>query len=163
MLFKKFIKSTVALVVLTSINMAYAQTCNTNIQTNTPNHRYEILNGGKEVKDKLTGLTWQRCNLGQIWNGNTCTGQAIEYDWQNALSKSKALGTGYRLPNVKELKTLINVQCKSPAINASYFPNTESRWYWSSTPYHAVNFREGSDGISQGYYNQNFVRAVKSE
>ena len=48
----------------------------------TPDSRYELLNAGAEVRDTMTNLVWQRCRLGQHWNGSDCTGVAVKYTWQ---------------------------------------------------------------------------------
>lgn len=50
-------------------SLAFAQECRTDIDKTAPDSRYELLNDGKEVRDKKTGLIWQRCSLGQIWDG----------------------------------------------------------------------------------------------
>ncbi len=110
-------------VVLTTLllaNTASAQTCKTDsITATTPDSRFEILAGGSEVKDKRTGLIWQRCSLRQTWDGSTCTGTAKSYNWQQALSQAQALGNGYRLPNIKELQSIVEQQCYNPAINTT--------------------------------------------
>ena len=35
--------------------------CNSNITHTAPDSQYELLNNNTEVKDKQTGLIWQRC------------------------------------------------------------------------------------------------------
>lgn len=146
------------------------QTCKKNsITATTPNSRFEVLGNGGEVKDKQTGLIWQRCSLGQTWNGTSCIGTATQHNWKDALNKSKTVGTGYRLPNIKELKSIVERQCINPAINLQVFPNTQTNDYWSSSPYNnhiyysrMVNFKYG--GENAHYKNSSyFVRAVRSE
>lgn len=41
------------------------------------------------VLDKQNGLMWMRCSLGQTWNGQTCTGTAKEYKWEQAKKQAK--------------------------------------------------------------------------
>ncbi|MDO3664492.1 hypothetical protein [Acinetobacter higginsii] len=55
-----------------------AQTYEEDQTTLTPDSRYELLNSGKEVKDKKTRLIWQRCLVGEQWDGQNCTGD-FEY------------------------------------------------------------------------------------
>lgn len=104
-----------------------------------PNHQpnqFDILGDGSEIHDKATGLIWQRCSLGQTWNGNTCTGEAMHYTWQQAMTASQALGNDYRLPNIKELSSIVNYQCHEPAFDLTLFPATPAEHsYWSSSPY----------------------------
>lgn len=106
--------------------------CSSQIQSNTPNSRYQILNAGSEVKDLKTGLIWQRCSIGQTWTGSTCEGNAQAYTWPQALEKAKMTPL-WRLPNIKELYSLVNIACYNPTINEPIFPNTANDSYWSSS------------------------------
>ncbi|MBD3768229.1 MAG: DUF1566 domain-containing protein, partial [Gammaproteobacteria bacterium] len=114
-----------ALLTLVSLLLAsavQAQTCNpSSIQKTKPDSRYELLSGGAEVKDKKTGLIWQRCPLGMSWNGTTCAGTATPYNWENALAQAATEATNtskpWRLPNLKELKSLVETACYGQAIN----------------------------------------------
>ncbi len=103
-------------------NASYAkQNCNTKAQASTPNSRFELISNGSEVKDKDTGLIWQRCSLGQTYSNNKCVGEAKKYTWQKALYAVKTLsdnsGKNYRLPNIKELSSIVEQRCDHPAIN----------------------------------------------
>jgi hypothetical protein len=62
----------------------HAQTCNANIARTATDTRYSAINDGAEVKDNVTRLVWQRCSLGQRWNGKTCLGTAAAYNWAKA-------------------------------------------------------------------------------
>ena len=48
-----------------------------------PDERYQAVDGsnGAEVKDTQTGLVWQRCMLGQTWEGSACSGNVTPQDW----------------------------------------------------------------------------------
>lgn len=148
--------------------MSYAA-CNTsNIIPTTPNSRYQLLNNNTEVKDLQTNLVWQRCSLGQTWGGVSCTGAATTHTWQNAMSASLNIGGGWRLPNIKELTSLVERACDTPSINPIVFPNTTSNRYWSSTPetrfdnnMWAVYF---ANGIGNSNYKDanHYVRLVRS-
>lgn len=164
-----------ALILMTASLSAHAQTCYHDILPTRPDSRYTLLANGAEVKDKVTGLIWQRCSLGQTWDGNSCSGTAKEYRWQAALTAAKAVGNGYRLPNIRELHSLTERQCHSPAINANIFPNTPSNVFFSSSPHvysksnfvWSVNFDKGNDHIilwlSSSKNSSYYVRAVRSE
>ena len=88
---------------------------------------------GAEVTDRLTGLVWARCSVGQGWNGSTCTGMPSELTHEQALQHA-AGRSGWRLPNRRELFSLADKRCVDPAIDRTAFPNTPSSWYWSSSP-----------------------------
>lgn len=122
--------------------------------------RYELLNNGNEVKDKVTGLIWQRCSVGMEWNGNTCDYKAkrqtypeqypFQMTWMEASKLVKEYGPEWRLPNIKELFSLVDFACIN-AINQKIFPETlvgrmlyelpgqtfnqfDNGAYWTSTP-----------------------------
>lgn len=95
---------------------------------------------GDEVRDTATGLVWRRCTEGQHWNGSRCKGSHLPLSWAAALSRaaSEADRTGqtWRMPNIKELQSLVQITQLNPAIDPVAFPDTVvGPWYWSSTPY----------------------------
>lgn len=65
-------------------------------------------------RDPKTGLYWDRCSVGQSWNGTTCTGEPIKLNWQDAkdyvakFTNQQAKGgyTNWRLPTIEELSTI---------------------------------------------------------
>lgn len=143
---------------------SFAQTCNELVIPSTPFSRFEL--SGNEVKDLKTGLIWRRCSVGQSWDGSGCSGSASAYTWRSAL----ALADGqWRLPNIKELSSLVERSCYDPAVNLSIFPNTASERSWSSSPYKSnrsyawiVNFDNG-DGNAYYKGSSQSVRLVRDE
>lgn len=113
---------------------ARAQTCNPHIPVVAADSRYEVLASEAEVRDSRTGLVWQRCSLGQNWSAGRCNGTASALNWQGALQAARAAGNDWRLPDIKELQSLVEDACQSPAINTALFPGTVNDWYWSSSP-----------------------------
>lgn len=94
--------------------------------------RYTILNliGTSSVTvDNITGLMW-------VTNPVDC-GLSATYTWDNSLTQCEALGyatyTDWRLPNIKELQSIVDYSRQSPAIDPAYFMNTQINNYWSST------------------------------
>lgn len=141
--------------------------CNASMSLSKPNSIYQDhLNG--TVTDTNTGLMWQKCSFGQSWNpGNdandpsddSCDSTGLQASsWHQALVVAQDANTGaeygfadWRVPNVKELTSLLEPACYSPAINSNVFPNTVSGYYFSSSPYAhnaskswAVSFYSGS-------------------
>lgn len=90
------------------------------------------------VLDKTTHLVWQRCSEGQDWQAGTCQGQAGAYTLDEAIARAQALaattGQAWRLPNAKELASLIDTRRDSPAIDLRAFPATPQLRYWTGTP-----------------------------
>lgn len=86
---------------------------------------------GETVLDHLTGLVWtQNANLAEY-----------PMTWQEALdfiagmNRDKAFGyTDWRLPNRRELRSLMSHQARRPALPEGYpFRNVYPGWYWTST------------------------------
>ncbi len=133
---------------------AASQTCNEAIVATTPAARFTL--NGALATDQRTGLTWARCPLGQNWDGAGCTDLPEEYTWQEALQHSASADTAgftdWRLPNIKELASIVELACVGPAINLAIFPDTPSWSFWSASPYAGdsngawyVYFNDGGD------------------
>lgn len=97
--------------------------------------RYQLSPGGAEVTDAQTGLIWRRCAEGMAWNGQTCTGTALNlvHSSAEALAKREAARDkkAWRLPTFKELQSLQVPGQFGQLIDASVFPATPERWFWS--------------------------------
>jgi hypothetical protein len=80
------------------------------------------------VTDTATGLMWQQFEVED---------EVPRTTWEDALTLCESLNhAGYsdwRLPNVKELQSIVDHNAHDPAIDTTLFPNTESFGYWSST------------------------------
>lgn len=116
---------------------AMTQTCLDGVSLLNPASSYTD-NGNGTVTSTVTGLTWRQCPLGQTLSSSACSGDASYGNWETALSDAQALSfAGYsdwRLPNINELRSLVERACTTPAINASLFPLTYSATaFWSST------------------------------
>jgi hypothetical protein len=114
-----------------------AQTCRSQseISATTPDYRFNDHSDGT-LTDIQTGLMWAKCAEGM--SGSECTtGSAINRTWQTALvlagSSSLAGYNDWRLPNINELKSIVEEQCYTPAINLLVFPNTPSWNFWSTS------------------------------
>ena len=129
-------------------------------------------NGNGTVTDNCTSLTWQKCPRGQ--NPSTCAGTVSTIKWTNALSYCQGLslaGTGWRMPNFKELQSIVNYQL-STTIDTTIFPMTEGDAldrYWSSTTSQrpsqeteawGVTFRKEGD-LSMLYVGKTFSERIR--
>ena len=125
--------------------------CIPNEPLTRPDSRYQAVNSdASEVKDLDTGLVWQRCVMGQKWDGKSCTGDAIAQDWN--LAVKTVAGTGWRLPTQKELEGLAEKSCAELALNQTWFGSGPSGWVWTATdlgsPDGAVVVHSGSSLIA---------------
>ena len=115
---------------------AQAVTCQNNLVPSNPDEVYVDHSDGT-VTDTRTGLMWKQCVEGL--SGNDCTvGIAQFHSWPSALNEAESSNfAGYndwRLPNIKELVSLVE-ECKSwPAINDKLFPSTPNAQVWSGSP-----------------------------
>jgi hypothetical protein len=137
--------------------------------------RYQISDDEKTVLDSVTQLNWQRCSVGQIWDGKTCTGKPKEFNWEQAKSLEK---DGWRLPTIEEQSSLrycssgkpfcFGKDAKSlskcldnyqkPTIATKIFPNTPIDWFWSDSPIspHAEEIRTLHFGQGLTYYLKHY-------
>jgi hypothetical protein len=92
------------------------------------------------VTHSTTGLSWSRCLVGQVWNNDdeTCDGTGKQLTWQEALQLSSSYEleqkTGWRVPNIKELVSIVERNCVLPSANLTIFDNTPAQSFWSSSP-----------------------------
>ncbi len=121
-------------------------------------------NGNGTVTDNVTGFIWQQEDDG------------VTRSWDDAVKYCEELDlatfTDWRLPDVEELKSIVNYGTYDPAIDERFFPgaNKMTMWYWSSTrsaeyPSEAwfVAFSNGesrSDGAPNNY-RDTYVRCVR--
>lgn len=166
-LLKKSLGMCLCMLACVSTN-SFAQTCNSSVPATTPTSRFTILGNGSEIKDNQTGLIWQRCTIGQTWTGTTCAGSAVKINWRDGLKAANNLGNGYRMPNIRELRSIVERQCYETAVNSTIFPNTVSDGYWTSTPssttsQEAIKTIDFESGMPDAFLLNNlmFVRAVR--
>jgi hypothetical protein len=129
-------------------------------------NRYEVKRD--TVYDKQRRLTWQRCSVGQTWDGKTCLGAVDNLTWDDAWDAAAHAGKGWRVPTRDELLTLISQACHDPAVNDQAFPgmNPDNLLYWSGTGdsngVWIVNFSSGGLRQYRGQIQQYAVRLVRS-
>src|SRR4029077_3837526 len=86
---------------------------------------YEV---GKElVRDRGTGLTWQR----------RAPAKDLSFDEARKTCAGLRLGgqTGWRVPRMGGLLTLVDESRSSPPIDVEAFPDTPNKSFWTSSPF----------------------------
>ncbi|MCP3956145.1 MAG: DUF1566 domain-containing protein, partial [Desulfobacterales bacterium] len=142
------------------------------------------------VKDNVTGLVWE---VKQNMDGSADVNNIHDADNTYRWGEETAQGTGYgtyhpdwdalvdgsnnasfcgfsdwRVPTLRELENIANRDRVDPAIDKTYFPNTNTTYFWSASPYAGnssyawyVNFNYGNSYYSsRGNYA--YVRLVRS-
>ncbi len=101
--------------------------------------RFQIINDGQELLDTRTRLIWRRCPEGMIWQTDQCQGEATYWMWYEVLplaaQVAKVTGKPWRVPNVKELNSIIDFTQTDMAIDLTIFPATPNAQFWTSSHY----------------------------
>ena len=110
------------------------------VRAEAPPDRYMVNAAQGLVTDVRTGLVWQH-------PANTGT-----YTWDQAATYCRGLGSGSRVPTLKELLTLVDPTRARPAIDIKAFPSTIQEWFWTSSNRAsagpaAVSFATGASGF----------------
>lgn len=184
------IKTIVLFSALLAVGQVSAQEClREKILASTPTDNFIIYPEGAKLEGtvihKHTGLMWSRCSYGQF--GFDCgEGELVPLLWKDALQVADNLELGgfsdWRIPNEKELASLVDVQCIQPSINLDVFPNTPSRsehplgiypHYTTSfgakldlyeedvSKYMVINFQNGNSWFADKDRHRNLVRFVR--
>ena len=129
-------------------------------QTGCPNEGRFVDNRDGTVTDTCTGLMWQK-DTGNAGN---------PLNWCSSLAYCKDLELAghddWRLPNVRELQSIVDYGREEPAIDPVF--SAFSTWYWSSTATAAVPGIAWYVGFDDGYVFvwserlDSLVRAVRT-
>lgn len=163
---------------LSNVGFGLAANCtNPNIVSSSDEDIKFTVNADGTVTDNSTKLQWMRCSVGQSWDGanSNCSGEATQYSWVDALkwvsmanqSQGFAGHNDWRIPNINELRSIVEDCNSEPAINATLFPATPRFKFWSSSTYSAlmsnawlVDFDQGRDNFELKT-NRNVIRLVR--
>lgn len=120
---------------LVCANWAVAQSCNINTASATPIQRFND-HGNGTLTDNRTGLMWKKCLEGQ--QGSACFGHPSLMPWEQAASHAQLASSdkfaghsGWRLPTLEELDSIVDTSCEEPAANLQVFPRMPSAGLWS--------------------------------
>ncbi|MGD8885520.1 MAG: DUF1566 domain-containing protein [Gammaproteobacteria bacterium] len=141
-----------------------AQNCNIDRPAARDSSRFDV-NGNGTVTDLESGLTWQRCPVGQQWQHGACVGEAKLLTWSEALAMAKSASTknagvtSWRIPRLNEIAGIVDIRCKDPRIDLTVFPNTSAALFWTAnnTP------GDGSEVFTLSFGEQGVGRSAKSE
>lgn len=124
-----------------------AQDCDLSKLESTPISRFKAGDDGTLIDTKLK-RTWLRCAIGMKWNGSTCEGNTLTYNFRDTLIQvdelnAKKVGgrSDWRLPTVDELHSIAEPRCFKPAINLQAFPFSPESGFWTGTAEEGVQPR----------------------
>ena len=116
------------------------------------------------TKDNVTNLIWSL----QTGSGDWTTYASTTLPTATNAANRCGFATDWRLPTRRELLSIVLNDGSSPSVDASYFPSTQSNWYWTSDTYAPdpsvawiVHFNDGSTG-AYGKTDSYYVRLVRS-
>ncbi len=115
-------------------------------------HNYvaQTIGGDDVVIDNATGLMWAG-----DFNAAGCN-NGLSIIWPNALIYAEALNfagfSDWRLPNIRELGSIVNFERVFPTIEEPPFANTPSNFFWSSTTYFGVTTQAWWNNFGNGDY-----------
>lgn len=106
------------------MSSSQAQTCEEDISATTPNSRF-LINGDGTISDSKTKLMWKHCLQGK--SGEDCEiGDLETYNFKESLLQAEQhVFAGYgdwRVPNIKELSSILERRCFDPSVNLNIFP-----------------------------------------
>ncbi|MBI5557052.1 MAG: DUF1566 domain-containing protein [Deltaproteobacteria bacterium] len=133
---------------------------------------WEMKTDDNTIHDKDNKYTW--CDTNPATNGGyagTCGNGTDTEDFINVINGGNFGGhDDWRLPSVKELSSLLNasIPMPGPTIDTSYFPDTVSSDYWSSTTSVNYTYNAWRVHFTSGYVaslnksNSYYARAVRA-
>ena len=96
-----------------------------------------VVNNEGFARDSENDVTWYRCSAGQRYSNYRCKGEILYLNWQEAMDYavefSEKSGITWRLPTDKEMQSVTEESCVSPAINHNVFPEIAVTNHWTSS------------------------------
>lgn len=137
-------------------------------KTQSGESRWQVLDGGAEVRDARYKLVWRRCVEGMRWTGRWCAGVPKRLSYAEALATASQMGkdTGqkWRLPHIPELRSLVvDAAVADPdaaRVDPVLFPQAPADWYWSGSStvgagaINSYNYGNVAKGVTPSTANQ---------
>lgn len=126
---------------------SFAESCLDDIVSAAGLSQFKVNSNGT-VEDKKRNLMWKVCLEGLSYKGSCSSGNVGNpHSWLGAIKVadgSRFAGySDWRLPNHKELVSIVDVSCRPVALNIYVFPYQAVQSVWSSTPFEDADIGEG--------------------
>ena len=98
----------------------------------------DFIDKGYYVIDLKNKVEWLKCTAGQQWSDdkNECLGMAVKLDFKEIeealIIINEELDGEWRLPDRKELESLVCKKCEGAKIDLNLFSNTPAQPFWTS-------------------------------
>ncbi len=93
-------------------------------------HRFECVLGGGSVLDRETGIVWQRTPPGCCVTWEAAESSCLNHEVPDVVFGSR---TGWRLPTVQEMLSLVDASALNPALPAGHPFTTGTQDAWTAT------------------------------
>lgn len=127
----------VMLMAMLSFSVARAELCSSGFDATNPDNAYLVSEDGTVI-DTSRGLMWKQCVEGRTGENCASGSETTFANWGAALDHAYShVFAGYsdwRLPTVKELRSLVEPCRSNPAINVDIFPATPAAVIMTSSP-----------------------------
>jgi subtilisin family serine protease len=117
------------------------------------------------TKDNVTNLVWSLQSQSATWNA--ATGSTYPNEGHNTPARC-GFSNGWRMPTRRELRSIVNLDGSNPTVDGTYFPGTQSTYFWTSDTFAAdpvrawiVYFYSGLAGNVDKTFSD-YVRLVRS-
>jgi len=119
------------------------------VRDNVTNLTWEVKTNDGGLRDQDWTYTWYSTNsatnggneggIGSSTCGGTLSAYSNRCNTANYIIAVNAVAlcgfTDWRLPNIRELLTLVHYGASTPSIDTTYFPNTVASSFWSASSY----------------------------
>jgi len=133
-----------------------------------PDNKFtKISSTGQELPDSANDWSCVKNNItGQTWEVKTTDNKNDTYIWAESgpdftthssqVNNNTLCGfSDWRVPNIKELNSIIDNTKTNPSINTLYFPNSTSNNYWSNSSRFSPSTYAWSGNFYDGYTRTN--------
>ena len=114
----------------------------------------DFIDKGHFIIDLKLRIEWLKCSAGQIWKDEECKEEPQPLNMEEANEAlnilNRQLEGKWRLPDKKELESIVCKECVGAKIDSKIFPKTPAgsfwtsqRNWWSPKFYWSVNFFTG--------------------
>lgn len=123
-------------------NVSAQQICDSDKPRSTLIDNFQLTSSGFVIQNYYDNESkqrkkryWMACSVGQIWTGLDCEDSRQELNFKKATERVNSIRFAgfedWKIPSVEEFRSIIEWQCKSPAVDQLFFPGIDFYSYWT--------------------------------